>query len=512
MTPIDKAISLISPVWGARRALARLSMANAARALMHYEAAQIGARNQHWTATNSDADAAADRRDRLAFVARDLIRNNPHARRGRDVIVNNVVGEGIIPKILAPLVAKDSPEFKVYEKLRAEGLNLIERHLDKTAIDAAGRLNLYGIQSTATAAMVESGEVLVVARILDRADQRGKFLPLSLQVLEMDYLDTTRFGPVSGRPGHEIWEGIEYDAKGRRFGYWLFREHPGTARRYSAGWQSDFWPAQWVAHLYRVDRPGQERGVSWFAPVILPLQDLGDYMDAQIMRQKVAAAFTAFRTRSETAKKHDAEIGAGLIPGTIQNLEPDETIEFTDPPGVDGFGDFVRVNLSTVAAGLGISYEALTGDLRGTNFASGKMGRLEMDRSVSSWQQQTLVPQLLDQIGVWFLKAWMMANPASAALISQLQIEWSPPLRVVVDPSREFAAQKDAVRAGFISRRSVVRSLGHDPERIEAEIVEERAAARAHGIVFDTDAGQVSGAGIENPNIARAISDQSKEE
>jgi capsid protein len=62
-------------------------------------------------------------------------------------------------------------------------------------------------------------------------------------------------------------------------------------------------------------------------------------------------------------------VGAGrscrpLEPGSMIKLEPGENVEFTEPPATDAaFDPFVRTQLRRIAAGLGIPYELLSGDL-----------------------------------------------------------------------------------------------------------------------------------------------------
>jgi hypothetical protein len=51
-----------------------------------------------------------------------------------------------------------------------------------------------------------------------------------------------------------------------------------------------------VLHLYRKRRPGQLRDVSWLAPVLLRLRDLGDYETALLMKAKIEACLAAVVT------------------------------------------------------------------------------------------------------------------------------------------------------------------------------------------------------------------------
>lgn len=295
----------------------------------------------------------------------------------------------------------------------------------------------------------------------------------------------------------EIREGIEYDAIGRRVAYWLFEQHPGDAVRFArTSYTSRRIAASEILHIYRQDRPGQMRGVSWFAPIALSLQDLSDHQDAQLMRQKIAACFSAFRItpESEPVASIDPEVGpAGLgtlSPGRIQNLLPGEDIRFADPPGVEGYDEFTRIVLRSAAAGMGITYEALTGDLSNVNFSSARMGRMEMDRNVSSWQWLMLVPQMMQPIADWTMEAFDVALAGGRP--RQAEIEWVPPHRVLVDPTREIPALRDKVKAGFASRSGVVRELGYDPEDLMEEQKRDAELARKAGLAFDSDAGMAA--------------------
>ena len=55
-------------------------------------------------------------------------------------------------------------------------------------------------------------------------------------------------------------------------------------------------PADRVLHLFERLRPGQVRGVPWFAPVMLKLRDLDAYDEAELVRKKIEACFAAFVT------------------------------------------------------------------------------------------------------------------------------------------------------------------------------------------------------------------------
>jgi lambda family phage portal protein len=475
MNLIDRAIAGLSPGWAYRREQARRALA----VMANYDAATSGNRGASWRRSSSDADTASSHRLRLAFVGRDMIRNTPLAVRAQAVICNNVVGDGIIWK-----VSGGSPTRT--EKMR----KVLKAHFDTTRIDADGRCNLYGLQRLVMNALVSDGEVLIRRR--RRQNRDGLPLPFQVEVLEIDHLDNSR-DRLLGSAGAEgeVREGIEFDAIGRRVAYWLYPEHPGAALGLRTSLVSRRVPANEIIHIYRQDRPKQMRGVSWFAPVALALQDLSDGQDAQIMRQKIAACFAAFRVAPEaeftpTPGTDDPAGLATMVPGRIQNLAPGENIVFGNPPGVEGYDKFTRLILQTVAGGLGITYEALAGDLSQVNFSSARMGRMEMDRNVSAWQWLLMIPQMMQPLSQWALEAFDIST-GQIKRSTDLTLDWVPPHRMLVDPAREIPALRDKVKAGFASRQGVVRELGFDPEDLTREHIEDRDLAELHGLRFDSD-------------------------
>src|SRR5690606_19294336 len=127
---------------------------------------------------------------------------------------------------------------------------------------------------------------------------------------------------------------------GRRVAYWLYSHHPGAARTAKASFESRRVPAERVLHVYRLDRPGQVRGVPWLASAIARLKDLDDFEDAELMQQKVAACSGAFVTDVDG---NSTPIGKQvpnddklekIEPGHIAYLPPGREIKFAQPPSV----------------------------------------------------------------------------------------------------------------------------------------------------------------------------------
>ena len=273
------------------------------QALRGYSAAQ-DVRASTWApsggSANSEVGGAAPT---ISRRARDAVRNDPYAARIVDLWTGNAVGAGITTRWP--------------DKLTADAWR---RWADSTSCDAEGCLDLYGLQALIMRAVVESGECLV--RFLPTDPTPGNPIGLRLQVLESDHLDASRTGVVDGMA---TVQGITLDGAGAPVAYWLFPQHPGAAWSLPGMRLTSVpVPATDVLHIYRKRRPGQLRDVSWLAPVLLRLRDLGDYEAALLMKAKIEACLAAVVTEeSDEALTGPA---AGLLRDaqgrTLEAFEP----------------------------------------------------------------------------------------------------------------------------------------------------------------------------------------------
>ncbi len=482
VSAFDRFLLRVAPSWALSRLRARAAASFVAR---HYEAASIGRRTSNWSRSSADANVAAGPSlAKLRALARDLRRNNPWVRRGLQVISNNAVGWGIIPKPAGPA----SAEFLAAWKAWAE----------TTDCDADGRLTFAGLQRQVMDTVAEAGEVLVRRRWRQQADQFS--IPLQLQILEPDYLDTDKDNQ-KGTTGGPIVQGVEFNNWGQRLAYWLFERHPGSAL--ASGFTSRRIDATEIQHVYRQDRPGQVRGVSWCAPIIMRTRDFDEYEDATVMRHKVAALFAAFITDpqgdpSAAATGEQGTDAAGLNietlePGALKYLAPGQSVEFAAPP-VPADGGFTERALRSMAAGLGVTYEDLTGDYTKVNYSSGRLGWLSHWANVEDWRWNMLVPQFCDASWDWAVEAAAIAGILPAD--SRLAAEWTPPARPMIDPDKEGLAYQRRVRSGALCPSEMVREQGRDPAAHWRQYAADLAELDRLGIWLDSDVRRVSAAGL----------------
>jgi capsid protein len=188
MNALDRLIGYLSPATAARRAFERVRLEGLRQATAVYEGASRSSRTA-WKRVGAGGSANVELGRslwRLRDVSRDLVRNNPYAANIVGAIPANVVGAGIIPSVVVTAGKR--------VKQRLQGL--VAEHLDTPAIDFDGRHNLYGLQNLAMRTIVEAGEVLVVRYVAPPALRLA--VPLQVRVLEPDYLDAMKNGPVAG--------------------------------------------------------------------------------------------------------------------------------------------------------------------------------------------------------------------------------------------------------------------------------------------------------------------------
>ena len=240
------------------------------RERLGYDAATVGRRDGGWTRAGTDSASETAQAGSVRGRARELVRNDAHAFAGVSVLVNNLVGDGIKPRAATG-----------DEELDDRTNDLWQRWAEEASSD--GQLDATGVQLLAARGLVESGEVLLRRRWRRLSD--GLVLPVQVELLEADHLALDKTELLAS--GNQVIQGVEADLRGRRVAYWVYPTHPGSSVLL-AGWtDAKRVAASEISHCYEPLRPGQVRGVSWLAPVIVRLMALNDYTDAELERKRL---------------------------------------------------------------------------------------------------------------------------------------------------------------------------------------------------------------------------------
>jgi len=477
---LDKAIEIINPRAAIKRLRYRAALELSER---QYDAAAKGRRTKDWKSSGSSSNMEVHMAlSMLRNRSRAMVRNNGTAKNAIRLIPNNVVGTGILP----------TPKFtgKAADKTNKTIKSVWNKWADKIDADYDGQLNYYGIQHLTMKAIAESGECLV-RRINAGSDN---YLPLELQVLEGDFIDTYKHDNVWDTNNERNYYGIRFNKKGKRIGYWIYTSHPVEYGQL----ESVLIPAKDIIHMYEVERPGQIRGIPFSSASMLRMKDLDDYEDAELVRQKIAACFTVFITKDNedagTTDTADAQLEK-VEPGIIEHLANGESVTFAQPPVTTGYGEYTKSVNRSIAAGIGITYEGMTGDLSNVNFSSGRMGWLEFQRNVNHWQWNILIPKFCETTWLWFLQA--AGIKGLIPLEIDVPVTWTPPRREMIDPVKETEAMSAAVRNGFNSWHNTVKELGFNPEEIMEEIKAETRLFKEAGLAPE------SNPVFDNPNTGK---------
>lgn len=410
----------------------------------------------------------------LARRARYLAANNGHARAGVDAWVSALIGTGITTQ-------SAHPDPAVRSLLTASFAGWTDE------ADADGLLDWAGLCALAAHRLVVDGECLA----LMLHDAAGR---LRVRLLDPEQVNGAHHVELSG--GRRIVAGVEFDATGRRVAYHLFRERPGLP----LGGSLDMVrvPAEDVIHLFRVDTPGQVRGVSWFAPILLRLADFDAASDAQLMRQKISALLTGFVVDPsgeaggfEGQADGDGGLEGGLEPGTLKVLRPGQDIRFSDPAAIGAEAiAYLTVTLREIAAGLGVPYSAMTGDVSDANYSSQRDARAEFRRKAEALQHALIVFQLCRPVWRRFVLSEVLSGRIAAPDFEANSASWfasrsMPPKMEWIDPAKDVAAEIAAIGAGLMSRRQAVAARGYDVEELDREISEDRKSSAYLGLNFD---------------------------
>src|SRR5262245_45424853 len=92
---VERALAPLFPAWALRRLQSRYAFETLRGS---YEAARVGRRTRGWRTTSGSANSETrNALPRMRDRSRDLVRNNPYAAAGLDVLIAYQVGTGITP-------------------------------------------------------------------------------------------------------------------------------------------------------------------------------------------------------------------------------------------------------------------------------------------------------------------------------------------------------------------------------------------------------------------------------
>lgn len=416
---------------------------------------------------NPEVSAAGPR---LASRAHYLYQNNPWMRNAVDNWTASLCGAGI----MANSAHSDAD---LREALAAEF------DLWASTADLDLRTDWYGLQSEIVRSMIIDGEAFVQLVQTDHG--------LRLKVLPSYVSDWSLTKDLQG--GGYIVNGVEFSAEGQRVAYHI---RPVNPTQLHASWAEPVRiPASDILHIFKPLAPGQVRGVSWLAPVILQAGEFDQLLDALLVSAKVGAMHAGFVVDPNATGAIDMQGSAGdlseasLEPGVVRLLPAGTDIRFNSPDQLKEVSGLIKTNLLALAAGLGVPVHMLSGDLSDANYSSLRAGLLPFRARVEQIQYGILAPQLLRPVWQRVVASAVLSGTFEAPdyesnLTAYEAVEWIMPRHMQVDPSKDMQAVRDALDMGLMSRRQAVAEQGWSVESLDAEIAADKAREAELGLSF----------------------------
>lgn len=413
--------------------------------------------------------------------ARWFTRSEELAGAAADKLTANVIGTGIRPRFLHPDPARRRELDELWGEWAQE-------------CDATGQDDFAGLQRLAFRSMMVDGESLLRWRSEGR--RPGRLLPLELQAIEADQLPYEEtYDRALRAEGRRVTGGVETNAVGRPVAYHLLPEHPrdGLTGFASSG-RTVRVRASEIAHLMVRLRPGQLRGEPWMARALERMWQVRLYDRAEGDRKSWASRLGGWLQRApgdedgrfplgdtrepDASGTQDVTLEPGVFPVIPAGFEL-HTLDSKDPQG--SYETYLLQQLLLIAAGVGLPYDVLTGDLRQANYSSLRAGRIELRREIRT-HRALMIRRLCRPAVERFLDGLfaegVLRDPAYPAnRRDYLRLGWQFPEEEWVDPLKEAMGVIRLYEARLISWRQAVEELGRDPEEVRADLEAEAGDA-----------------------------------
>lgn len=431
-----------------------------------YQGASSSERATSWNDTNEGPNTAISTSlSKLRSRSRHAKRNNPWLSQGLESLVANEIGNGITPRSLS----ENKDDINTFWKAIAS----------KT--DPEGLLSFYGQQAQISGARRESGEVFIRRRLRRHA---GADTPIQIQIIESDFVPETLNKTLPN--GNTIRSGIEFNRRNERVAYWMYTSHPLENNGWNVNKEMIRVRASEVIHHYMPTRPGQLRGEPDVAQSIVRAYTYDKYDDAELQRKESKASFSGAITRDPAVFDIDedestvAQSTTNVVPNTMLELMPGEGIEMFDGDNTgSGYAEYARQQLLSIAAGISLPYELLTGDWSKVNDRLVRAILNEFRRKVEMAQEHLMIYQVCQRVWEWSINAGVLSGDLALSNFANnyedyVSCEWSTHDWDYVHPLQDVQSRVMEIDNGLKSRSRSIADRGGDIENVDAQRKEDK--------------------------------------
>lgn len=431
-----------------------------------YSAAKVNRLNSDWTTTPYSQNFSIYRDGRILRArARDMAANHPHFRKFLKMVRSNVVGaKGLQLQVRARMARG-----KLDTELNKRIAEIFWMWGMKETCTVTQKMNWIACQRLFATTLARDGEVL--AQMVSPPDNPFGF---ALKFWNVDYLDETFNEELPD--GRRIIMSVEVDASDRPIAYWLTtpasdinytRRRERTRTRVAA---------EQMIHAYLIeDEEAAVRGVTWFAGVLLEGKNHYGYKEGTITSLRFSSNLVGFLEsdvadetqfageEDEEGNEKSVEIDVG--PLSMNELPPGMRLNQLDPKQPpQNHSEILKSIVRDLAAGLGVNYFSLAGDMADVNYSSARVGLGE---------ERELWRELQDFVADNFCRPVYHAWTRAALLSGHLNVEprqfaeiQNPIFRArgwaYVDPQKEIGANVLAIESGLATVTDTLADRGID--------------------------------------------------
>lgn len=350
---------------------------------------------------------------------------------------------------------------------------------------------------------------------------------LDLRLIEADMVATPQFNMDPDRV-----DGIELDGFGNPANYHVLKNHPGAmGGAYAMDYETI--PASDVIHWFRLDRPGQYRGVPEFTPALWLFAQLRRFTLSVAAAAELAADLAAVLESDLSAFNDvgDKEAGAvaleeGEDDDEIASGEPGKPFDLIDierrgmltlPAGMKlnqfkaeqpqtQYPDFVRALLREIARCVQMPVRIALGDSSDFNYASGRLDDLPFQRFIRV-ERDDAECVVLDHVFSKWLEAGVLVSdliPVTYRNIigrtGTIPHKWHWPGFQTADPLKAASARAVDLKSGVRSHIDICNEDGRDIEEHLDNLKRVKDLSAERGITIGDSGGTGTAGGTDSGN------------
>jgi lambda family phage portal protein len=395
-----------------------------------FDAARFGKTSDLTQSKNVNADLVASL-ETLRGRCRQIANNDPYVARAMSLWRNYIIGPTGIDLHVQSKLTNGALDKSTNEKIERAWAEFCE--LGNCTTD--GGFTFTELCKIIIETMARDGEVFLIKR---KGPRFGRF-GYQLDLIPIEQFASYYTG-INRDNGNVIFQSVEFNRDLRPVAYWLSSKPEPMNSSYLLSFNQKVpdirVPAEDCFHLFERHYIGQVRGFPWICNSVLNLHHLNVYKTTELEMARIATLDQIYFTMeagtegiSDRDMNAAMEINLELEPGqsTIlpRGVKP-QKVDYNNPNS--NMPDFIKSQLKGVAAGLQLSYAALSSDIEGVTFANARLAALEDQVSYQN-RQQWVIDHFLNPLYKDWLKYQILAsniNVPFSKLDKVSRVKWTP--------------------------------------------------------------------------------------